>query len=131
MKLEGRILLFDAVNKNEDIFPKTCEINIPERMPLLWDFQFDRCIGHCEAAIDEKGITVKAVTFSDKTIEDTLKDILSDGKIGVGGFYNNVKTHNDNNLIVVDEATLRCVSLTLKPVNKEYSLEIVKEKENE
>ena len=127
IKLEGRILLFDTVNKNRDVFPKTCKIDIPKKVPLLLEFNHTQVIGIAEVTRDDKGLVAKAETFQNDFIGvDKLDDIFVDGKIGVGGFYNKIVKHYDKNLIVVDEATLREVSITLAPVCEEYYFEIVK-----
>lgn len=131
IKLEGRILLFDTVNKIKDIFPKECKIDIPEKVPLLYEFHHDEVIGVAEVIRDDKGLFCKAETFQDNFIGDHLKDILEDEKIGVGGFYNKIKKHNEGSLIIVDEATLREVSITLAPVHEEYYFEIVEDNKNE
>lgn len=128
MILEGRILLFDEVNKNMDIFPKNCKIDIPEKVPLTWDFNHEKAIGFANVTKDNKGLIAKAETFSNEMIGvEDLSSVFENGKIGAGGFYSNVKMHNDGSFIVVDEAKLREVALVLAPVNKEYYFEIVKE----
>ena len=58
---------------------------------------------------------------------ENLNSILEDGKFGAGGFYTNVKKHNDGTFIIIDEAKLREVALVLAPVNEKYSFEIVRE----
>lgn len=127
-KLEGRILLFDTVNKNRDIFPKDCKIDIPEKVPLTWDFNHEQVIGSAKVTKDDKGLIAEAETFSNEIIGvKDLSSIFEDGKFGAGGFYTNVKKHSDGSLIVVDEAKLREIALVLDPVNKEYSFEIVEE----
>ena len=68
MKLEGRILLFDMVNINNDIFPKTCKMDISEKIPLTWDFQHDKVIGFVNVIKDERGLIAKAETFSNEFI---------------------------------------------------------------
>lgn len=128
MKLEGRILLFDTVNKNRDIFPKDCKITIPEKIPLTWDFHHDQILGIAEVIRDDLGLIAKAEIISNAYIkEEDLKSIFENGKIGAGGFYNRVKKHNDGSFIVVDEATLCSVALVLAPVHEEYYLKIVEE----
>ena len=132
MILEGRILLFDVVNKNRDIFPKDCKIDIPEKVPLTWDFNHEQVIGFAKVTKDDKGLIAKAETFSNEIIGvEDLSSIFEDGKFGAGGFYTNVKKHSDGSFIVVDEAKLREVALVLAPVNKEYYFEIVEEKKND
>ena len=131
MVLEGRILLFDTVNKNRDIFTKDCKIDIPEKVPLTWDFNQEKVIGFANVTKDDKGLVARAETFSNKIIGvEDLSSIFEDGKFGAGGFYTNVKKHNDGSFIVIDEAKLWEVALVLDPVNKEYSFEIVEENKN-
>ena len=130
MKLEGRILLFDMVNINNDIFPKTCKMDISEKIPLTWDFQHDKVIGFANVIKDERGLIAKAETFSNEFIGvKDIKDVLTNGKIGAGGFYNKVKKHNEGKLIIIDEAALREVALVLEPVREEYLLKIVEDEE--
>ena len=128
MILEGRILLFDTVNKNRDIFPKDCKIDIPEKVPLTWDFNHEKIIGFANVTKDNKGLVARAETFSNEIIGvEDLSSIFEDGKIGSGGYYTHVKMHSDGSFIVVDKAKLREVALVLAPVNEEYLFKIVEE----
>ena len=132
MILEGRILLFNNVSKNGDIFSKDCKIDIPEKVPLTWNFNHEKVIGFANVTKDDKGFIAKAETFSNEMIGvEDLSSIFEDGKFGAGGFYTNVKMHNNGSSIVVNEAKLREVALVSDPVNEEYSFEIVEEKEND
>ena len=126
MKFQGRILLFDEVNLNKDIFSASCNITIPEKVPLTWDFKKDKIIGSANATIDDIGITFIAETLSNDMIGvDDLRSIFENGKIGVGGAYNNIKYHEDGNFKIIDEARLCEIAITLAPVRKEYYCEIV------
>ena len=132
MILEGRILLFNDVSKNGDIFSKDCKIDIPEKVPLTWNFNNEKVIGFANVTKDDKGLIAKAETFSNEMIGvEDLSSIFKDGKIGAGGHYTNVKMHNNRSSIVVYEAKLSEVALVLNPVNEEYSFEIVKENKND
>ena len=132
IKLKGRILLFDTVNIDKDIFPKTCKIDIPEKVPLTWDFQHEKAIGFAKVTKDKRGLIVEAETFSNEFIGiKDIRDVFIDGKIGAGGFYNKVKMHKEGNLFIIDEASLIEVALTLAPVREEYSFEVVEEKKND
>ena len=125
-KLQGRILLFDEVNLNKDIFPTSCNITIPEKVPLTLDFKHDQVIGSAKATIDDIGITFISETLSNDMIGvDDLRSIFENGKIGVGGFYTNVKYHEDGNFKIIDEARLYEIALVLDTVRKEYYCEIV------
>lgn len=126
MKLQGRILLFDEVNLNNDIFSASCNITIPEKVPLTWDFKQDKIIGFAKATIDDIGITFITETLSNDMIGvDDLRSEFENGKIGVGGFYTNVKYHEDGNFKIIDEARLFGIAIVLSPVRKEYYCEIV------
>ena len=126
MKLQGRILLFDEVNLNKDIFSASCNITIPEKVPLTWNFKKDKIIGFAKATIDDIGITFISGTLSNDIIGvDDLRSILENGKIGVGGFYTNIKYHEDGNFKIIDEARLCQIALVPDPVRKEYYCEIV------
>ena len=129
MILEGRILLFNNVSKNGDIFSKDCKIDIPEKVPLTWNFNHEQIIGFANVTKDDKGLSAKAETFSNEMIGiEDLSSIFEDGKFGAGGYYSNVKMHNNGSSIVVNEAKLREVALVSDPVNEEYSFEIVEDK---
>ena len=126
MKLQGRILLFDEVNLNNDIFSASCNINIPEKVPLTLDFKHDKIIGSAKATIDDIGITFISETLSNDMIGvDDLRSIFENGKIGVGGFYTNIKYHNDRNFRIIDEARLFQIALVPDTFRTEYYCEIV------
>ena len=126
MKLQGRILLFDEVNLNNDIFSASCDITIPEKVPLTLNFNRDQVIGSAKATIDDIGITFISETLSNDVIGvDDLRSKFENGKIGVGGYYNNIKDHEDRNFRIIDEARLCEIAITLAPVRKEYYCEIV------
>ena len=126
MKLQGRILLFDEVNLNKDIFSASCDINIPEKVPLTLDFKQYKIIGSAKATIDDIGITfISEILSNDMIGVDDLRSIFENGKIGVGGFYTNIKYHEDGNFRIIDEARLCQIALVPDPVRKEYYCEIV------
>lgn len=126
MKLQGRILLFDEVNLNNDIFSASCNITIPEKVPLTLNFNRDQVIGFAKATIDDIGITFIAEILSNEMIGvDDLRSKFENGKIGVGGYYNNIKYHDDRNFRIIDEARLCEIALVPDPVRKEYYCEIV------
>ena len=126
MKLQGRILLFDEVNLNNDIFSASCNITIPEKVPLTFNFNRDQVIGFAKATIDDIGITFIAETLSNEMIGvDDIRSKFENGKIGVGGYYTNIKNHDDRNFRIIDEARLCEIALVPDPVRKEYYCEIV------
>ena len=120
MKVKGRILLLDEVNLKDDIFPSSCYITIPEKVPLTLNFNCDPVIGFAKATIDDIGITFIAETLSSEMIGvDNLRSKFENGKIGVGGYYNNIKDHEDRNFRIIDEDRLCQIALVADPVRKE------------
>ena len=86
MKLQGRILLFNEVNLTDDIFYASCNITIPEKVPLTLNFNCDPVIGFAKATIDDIGITFIAETLSNEMIGvDDLRSKFENGRIGVDG----------------------------------------------
>lgn len=126
IKLEGRVLLFDVINQLSDKMPKDCKLIIPEKVPLTWDFEHDKPIGFALPFKDNNGIYATAETFSNEYINvEDIRDILTDGKIGVGGYYRINKMHKEGELVIIDEATLLEIGLTLAPVREEYYFKIM------
>lgn len=126
IKLEGRVLLFDVINQSSDKIPKDCKLAIPEKVPLTWDFEHDKPIGFVIPIRDDKGIYATAETFSNEYIGiENIRDILTGGKIGVGGYYRINKMHKEGELYIIDEATLLEIGLTLGPVREEYYFKIM------
>ena len=128
MKLHGRILLFDEADLNNNIFYASCNITIPEKVPLTLNFNREQVIGFAKATIDDIGITFIAETLSNEMIGvDDLRSKFENGKIGVGGYYTNIKYHEDRNFRIIDEARLCQIALVPDPVRTEYYCEIVDE----
>lgn len=125
MKIEGRILLFDVVNLNRDIFPKTCIIDIPERVPLLWNYNRSKPIGVAKVRRDDDGLFCEAeILHSERINDDVIESIFDGGRFGAGGFYTHVRKRKNNDLIIVTEANLNAVALVIAPVRDEYYFEI-------
>ena len=132
IKLEGRVLLFDEININHDKFSKDCKINFPEKVPLTWNFEHNNSIGYAVPVKDDKGIYATAEIFRDDYISvKDIRGIFANGKIGVGGYYNRVKKHQEEELVVIDEATLLEIGLTLAPVRDKYYFKIVGDEKND
>ena len=129
--MKGRLLLFDKPTSNKTLFPKNCEITYAEKVPVVWEFQFNEpsaVLGSGHVIRDEKGLICKA----EITPSDAIVDILrkSDGELPIGGYYSGVKSHQENHLRIFDSGRLTCIGVTLSPVDEEYRMRIVEEKED-
>lgn len=114
IKLEGRVLLSDVVNRSFNKISKDCKIAVPEKVPLSCNFESDKTIGYVSLTKDSKGV---------------YADILTDGKICASNSYIINKMHKEGELDVIDEITLTDIELTLAPVRDEYYLKIKEAKE--
>ena len=130
-KMKGRLLLFDKPTSNKTLFPKDCEITYAEKIPVVWEFRFNApgsVMGSGHIMRDEKGLVCEA----DLTRTDAIVDILRefDGELPIGGYYSGVKSHQENYLRIFDSGRLTCIGVTLSPVDDEYRMRIVEEKED-
>lgn len=128
--MKGRLLLFDKPTSNKTLFPKDCEIAYAEKVPVVLEFRFNdsgSVMGSGHVIRDEKGLICKA----EITPSDVIVDILrkSDGELPIGGYYSGVKSHQGNHLRIFDSGRLTCIGVTLSPVDEEYRMRIVEEKE--
>lgn len=106
MILEGPVAVYDRVSINNFVITKYTEIDYPEKIPVVWNYEFDDhelVLGFAEISKVENGswATVHVTHELFKSI------ILDRGKICCGGYYRNVefRTWHDG-VIYVDKAEL-------------------------
>ena len=129
-KMKGRLLLFDKPTSNKTLFPKNCEITYAEKVPVVWEFQFNNpgaVLGSGHVMRDEKGLICKAEIPPSDAIADILREF--DGELPIGGYYSGVKSHQGNHLHIFDSGRLTCIGVTLSPVDEEYRMRVVEDKE--
>ena len=76
-------------------------------------------IGDANIVRDDKGLVCEV---------NLTTDLLTEDEYYVGGYYTNVKKHDENSICVIDACTLRSMSIVLAPADK--SLKIWREKDN-
>lgn len=124
-KLTGRLLLFDKKDLANNIFPKDAEILFPERVPVLMEFNHDSIsdiIGAATVKKDDIGLTCDIDLFKFKP--ETMVSIF-DNNIYVGGYYNHVNSHMEDETRVIDKMVLQAVSITLLPVDPELKVDFI------
>ena len=129
--MKGRLLLFDKPTSNKTLFPKNCEITYAEKVPVVWEFQFNNSgtvLGFGHVTRDENGLICKAEITPSDAIVDILREF--DGELPIGGYYYGVKSHQGNYLRIFDSGRLTCIGVTLSPVDEEYRMRVVEEKED-
>lgn len=130
IKMKGRLLLFDKPTSNRTLFPKNCEIAYAEKVPVIWDFRFNdpgSVMGSGYVMRDAKGLLCKVELTRIGVIVDILRKF--DGELPIGGYYYGVKSHQEAELRVFESGCLTCIGVTLDPVDEEYRMRVVKEKE--
>ena len=128
IKMKGRLLLFDKPTLNRTLFPKDCEITFAEKIPVIWDFQFNdpgSVMGSGYVMRDEKGLICEVELTRTDAIVELLREF--DGVFPIGGYYSHVKSHQEDGLHVLESGYLTCVGVTLRPVDEEYRMRVVEE----
>ncbi len=123
IKMEGRLLNLGTVDSCGRKFAEDCKITFPNKVPVCWNFdQGDPCsvIGNADIFRDDKGLTCKV---------NLTTDLLTEDEYYVGGYYANVKRHNENSICVIDACTLRSMSIVPEP--SDNNLKIKKEEPDE
>lgn len=119
IKMEGRLLNLGTVDSCGRKFAEDCKITFPNKVPVCWNFnQSDPrfVIGDANVFRDDKGLACKV---------NLTTDLLTEDEYYVGGYYTNVKKHNDKSICIIDACTLRSMSIVTGPADK--SLKIKKE----
>ena len=132
LTMKGRLLLFDKPTSNKTLFPKDCKITYPEKVLVIWEFRFndpESVMGSGHVMRDEKGLVCEAEITPSDVIVDILREF--DGELPIGGYYYGVKSQQKDGLRVFESGCLTCIGVTLSPVDEEYRMRVVKEKEKE
>ena len=132
IEMKGHLLLFDKPTSNRTLFSKDCEITYAEKVPVIWEFQFNdpgSVLGSGHIMRDEKGLICEVELTRTDAIIDILREF--DGELPIGGYYYGVKSHQGNHLRIFDSGRLTCIGVTLSPVDEEYRMRVVEEKERQ
>ena len=132
IKMKGRLLLFDKPTSNRTLFPKDCEIAYAEKIPVIWNFRFNDLsgvMGSGHVMRDEKGLICEVELTRSDAIIDILREF--DWKLPIGGYYSRVKSHQEDGLRVFESGCLTCIGVTLSPVDEEYRMRVVEDKEED
>ena len=132
IKMKGRLLLFGKPTLNRTLFPKDCEITFAEKVPVIWEFQFNdpgSVMGSGHVMRDKSGLICEVKLTRTDTIVDILREF--DGVLPIGGYYSYVKSHQEDGLRVFESGCLTCIGVTLDPVDEEYRMRVLKRKEED
>ena len=124
MNCKGVLLKFDVPNAKNQVISKDCKIDIPEKVPIILEFNRyrDDPVGYAEVTRTDEGLTFEGHLIS--PYKDIFKNIEEEGAGGSGGFYNNLEKDEKG---FVNGMSLRAVSFVTHPVNPDYKFEIIEE----
>ena len=132
MKIKGRLLKFEKILMHSHYFPRKCEIEYQEKIPLLFNFsQEGKALGIASVERDNDGLIMTAHIFPDA--EEMIKALKDD--VGIGGFYKNLETGimtmrcADGIAVLkrIDKCQLVGISLTPTPIDSDFKYDIVYE----
>lgn len=111
MILEGPVAVYDRVSINNFVITKDTEINYPEKIPVVWNYEFDdpeSVLGYAEISKVENGLWATVHVSN-----ELLKCVMHDrGKIYCGGYYQYPKSHTlSDGVRCVDKANLMALGV--------------------
>ena len=111
MILEGPVAVYDRVSINNFVITKDTEIDYPEKIPVVWNYEFDGpepVLGYAEISKVENGLWATVHVSN-----ELLKCIMHDrGKIYCGGDYQYLKSHTlSDGVRCVDKANLTALGV--------------------
>ena len=127
IRMRGRLLLFDTLDKAGFLFPKDCELTYPEKVPVVMYFKFNdptKIIGHAIVSKDEKGLICNIEL--DNFDRDILQHEFND-ELYIGGYYRNTKRDIKDGVVVIKKATLIGISTVFAPAHEEMKIRVVEE----
>ena len=119
INVNGRLLNFDQPYMDDHIFPSTCNIDIPDKVPVLFNFNREDPIGNAEIYRDDTGLMCNGTIKVCGELEEILGE---DSGFGFGGYYNKVKSHTENGIRVIDDCRIASCSITPAPIDPDCVL---------
>ena len=113
MILEGPVLIYGRVSLNNFVLNDSTIINYPEKIPVVWNYEFgnpELVLGYAEISKVENGLWATVHVSN-----ELLKCIMHDrGKIYCGGYYPYPKSHTlSDGVRCIDKANLTALGVYL------------------
>lgn len=111
MILEGPVLIYGRVSNNKFVLNDSTIINYPEKIPVVWNYEFDNpklVLGYAKISKVENGLWATVHVSN-----ELLKCVMHDrGKIYCGGYYLCPKSHTlSDGVRYVDKANLMALGV--------------------
>lgn len=113
MILEGPVLIYGRVSLNNFVLNDSTIINYPEKMPVVWNYEFgnpELVLGYAEISKVDSGLWA-TVTITNERFKSVM---LNQGKVYCGGYYRCDKSHMlSDGVRCVDKANLLALGIYL------------------
>ena len=133
MKIKANLLKFDTIDRIRVSFPKECNINIPDYVPITHPNKDSR-IGRATSIVRvDSGLMIEGVIMVEKEMSDAIRKLANDKNIYVGGYYRINKEHDEDGVRVIDDMNLVSVGLYLDDIyGDDYtSLEVITDEQHD
>lgn len=116
IKVKANLLRFDTIDRIGIKFPKDCEINIPESIPITDSNQRQQIGLVTFTERNDSFIKIKGIiySYSDSVYENELISLIKNQEIYVGGYYHinkESKEHEDCGTRIMESLNLMSVGL--------------------
>lgn len=113
MILEGPVLIYGRVSLNNFVLNDSTIMNYPEKMPVVWNYEFgnpELVLGYAEISKVDSGLWA-TVTITNERFKSVM---LNQGKVYCGGYYRCNKSHTlSDGVRCVDKANLLALGIYL------------------
>lgn len=124
--VKGNLLIFDKRDVNNNIFPKKCNITLPEMVPVYIDDIYTLIGFITSYNVSDSKIEIQAKTNGFE--EDLLKKIITDGNVYIAGCYKVNASHTEDGAKIIDDLELLSAFITLNDVyggSNDLKLEVI------
>lgn len=132
IKATCNLLVFDEVDRNNNLFPKDMDITLPDICPVLSGNPCGKayaCLGKGVVKREEDRLILDISFFPESDLDDTLRSLMVDNKIYIAGYYSSVKSHEKDGIRIVESMRLDSAFITFADVYGNDEL-IIKLKED-
>lgn len=124
--VKSNLLIFDKQDVNNNIFPKKCNITLPEKVPVYIDDAYTLIGLITSYNVSDSKIEIQAKINGFE--EDLLKKIITDGNVYIAGWYKVNASHTEDGATIMDDLELLSAFITLNDVyggSNDLKLEVI------
>lgn len=129
--LEGILLIYDEIIQQNHIFINNCNLHIPDKVPVYWNFyQYDNnmYIGNADVIKEDNKLKCKIKIIN----ENLIKSDVDYKELYLGGYYNKIRYNKkilESKQIISEiySADLKFIGISLAPYNPKCKVISVKE----